>query len=663
MNKLRYVFFTAVVLITLCLTAIFSFSVLEPKVYDYMLQHVSTAKLPFDNNKNVYGHDDVVLVMIDDKSIEKYRWPWKRELNNKIIEYFKDYATPKILVQDSIFVTLDIDNPDSDKKYFNAISKMPNLVEGVMFTTAPYSDKEVGKAYDKKFTEKFGVRNIEVDTEMPYLYKSMIMSPDEYLSKITNIGSISMVPGFFDGYLSIYFGDETCRTHEYLINYKGSVLPSMAMRGFLYANNNPKVVINDKYISFPELNYKIKYIKTPFQSIVPIRYYKMLPNSVYSHKSYSAVDIMDSYDNIKAGKKPIINPEEFKDKIIIFGANVTAGNGLDDNKKSPISVTHPGADIQATAIDNIFHNDFLNVIPLWADILITLIGMFCVYYVIKTHNLIRAVNYSLTILFIILLGAVICYYNGIVLTVVTPVMLCIYTVMVTYINRYVVEENKRTQVTTALGKYMSEDVMKKVLQNIDNLGLGGKKAVVTVLFSDIRGFTSLSENLSAQEVSNLLNEYFSEMEPIVTKYNGIINKFIGDAVMAVFGEPIQDEAHPANAVKCGYEMLKKVQELDKKWQDEGKTPIKIGIGINTGEVFIGNIGSEKRMEYTVIGDTVNLASRLESYNKTYGTQMLISETTYEKSKYIAEVNKISDVEIRGKANKIDIYEVKGILNS
>ena len=212
-----------------------------------------------------------------------------------------------------------------------------------------------------------------------------------------------------------------------------------------------------------------------------------------------------------------------------------------------------------------------------------------------------------------------------------------------------------------MGKYMSEDVMKRVVMNIDNLGLGGKKAVVTVLFADIRGFTSMSETMSAQQVSEILNEYFTEMEPIITRYNGIINKFIGDAVMAIFGEPIQDKNHASNAVKCGYEMLLKVKELQKKWADEGKPKIEIGIGINTGEVFVGNIGSENRMEYTVIGDTVNLASRLESYNKIYKTKMLISSSTYEATKSILDVIKISDVEIRGKSHKMDIYEVLKVI--
>ena len=162
----------------------------------------------------------------------------------------------------------------------------------------------------------------------------------------------------------------------------------------------------------------------------------------------------------------------------------------------------------------------------------------------------------------------------------------------------------------------------------------------------------MSEKMSAEEVSVILNEYFSEIEPIITKYNGVINKFIGDAVMAIFGEPIQDINHPQNAVKCACEMLKK-----EKWLFEGKPKIEIGIGINTGEAFVGNIGSEKRLEYTVIGDMVNLASRIESYNKVYKTNMLISSSTYSYVSEIVDVIKIADVTIRGKAKKMDIYEV------
>jgi len=661
MKKIKFAIFSIFIFLVLCFTAFIVNRALEPKAYDFMVRNVLLRKLPFDNTKNVYGHDDIVLIVIDHDSLQQYRWPWKRDLIAKIVNYFSEYAKPKVLIHDGILTALDDNDPQSDRRYFEAIKKMDNLVEGFMYGSKPYSDMEKGTKYDNMFIEKFGIKNVRFeDYSLPpidYIFPSILTSPQEFLDSVKNIGSITTIPAYINGNQV----DEVYRIHSYFYRYKDALMPSLAMSGFLYINNYPDIVIDENYITFPDLEYKIKHTTSAYLpiSIVPVKYYKLQGD--YSHKSYSAVDIINSYDNIRQGKKPKIPPEIFKDKIVILGANDPIQDGLNDNKQTPVQLNHPMMDYQATCIDNLIHNDFLTVLPNWLNILITILAMIFVYYTIQTHHLLKAINYSIIIILLNLGIASSCFYYGFVINTITPVIMCIITMIIAYIHRYVIEAKKKEMVTSAMSKYMSEDVMKDVIKNIDNLGLGGKKATVTVLFSDIRGFTSMSEKMSAQEVSSLLNEYFSEMEPIVSKYNGIINKFIGDAVMAVFGEPIQDENHPLNAVKCGYEMLTKVAELDLKWQKEGKPVINIGVGINTGEVFIGNIGSEKRMEYTVIGDTVNLASRLESYNKTYKTSILISSSTYEASKEHIEVNQISDVEIRGKAQKMNIYEVKNLI--
>ena len=219
------------------------------------------------------------------------------------------------------------------------------------------------------------------------------------------------------------------------------------------------------------------------------------------------------------------------------------------------------------------------------------------------------------------------------------------------------KENVNKKIETVLGKYISKDIKNKILKNTADVGLGGKRSEITVMFADIRGFTSLSETRKAEEVSQLLNEYFTELEPIINKYNGVINKFIGDALLVVFGDPEQDKNHAKNAVKCAYELRKKVKKIKQRWIEEGKPKIDIGVGINTGEAFIGNVGTKNRFEYTVIGDTVNIASRIEDYNKIYKTHVLISENTYNKISQIVDVIKIREVYIKGKANKINIYEV------
>ena len=660
MNKLKFAIFSIIIILALYFVHFLTYTFVEPKAYDFMIKHSLTEKLPFDKNKQVYGSGDVILVMIDAKTAEKYRWPWKRETNCKLFEYFIKYAHPKVVVHDSILAALDKDNPESDRKFFNTLNKFDNLVSGFMPLPQVWNDKDFGTKYDRAFLGKYSLDIDDKTSSIPDLYSSLMAFPKPYFDVIRYTGSVSMFPGFIDGNLSSYAMDEIFRTHEYLITYKGNFYPSLALRTFMLVNNNPKIKVTDSYLEFPEMNYRIKHKKTKYQILVPVKFYKLC-DGYHSHTKFSAVDIMDSYDNLERGNEPVINPEIFKDKIVVIGANVPAGTGLNDNKNTSISPNQPGADIQATAIDNIIHNDFLKVLPGWINIFITLLGMLCVYGIIRFYDLFKSSLFTLIIIFGYLGISALCFYFGIVINVITPPVMFVVTMILAYTYKFILENRSKEKVKSAMGKYMSEDVMKRVIMNIDNLGLGGKKAVVTVLFADIRGFTSMSETMSAQQVSEILNEYFTEMEPIISKYNGIINKFIGDAVMAIFGEPIQDKNHALNAVKCGYEMLLKVKELQKKWAEEGKPKIEIGVGINTGEVFVGNIGSVNRMEYTVIGDTVNLASRLESYNKVYKTKMLISSSTYEETKSFIDVIRISDVEIRGKSHKMDIYEVLKVI--
>jgi adenylate cyclase len=652
MSKLKAIIISIITIIIFLFTYFICNNVAEPKAYDFMVKNFVTNKFKFDTHKQTYGSEDVVLVIIDSKTVEKYRWPWKREEYSKVLNYLSEYASAKVIVHDAIIAALDSDHPNSDKKFFNTVNKIPNLIEGFL----PNFDTWDKQNYDKQFVEKFGVQVENHSTPTKNLFESMVPLPIPYMNAVNNIGSVALISGDIRGNTSYFMSDETIRNYEYLFKYSDGFLPSIALKTYLIAMNNPKIVFFDNSIKFPELNYNIETRNTYWQKITPLKFYKLY-ESGYSHKNYSAVDIIDSYTKLKKGEKPIINPEIFKDKIVIFGANVPAGTGLNDNKNTPISANHPGADIQATAIDNIMHNDFLKVIPDWINLLITLLGMGLVYGFIRISNLTKSIIITLLIIFGYILLSATCFYYDIVINVLTPVIMFVLTTIIAYTRKFVVENKNKEKVKSAMGKYISQDVMKRVIQNIDNLGLGGKKATVTVLFADIRGFTSMSEQMSAQQVSEILNEYFTEIEPIITKYNGVINKFIGDAVMAIFGEPIQDKNHAKNAVKCAYAMLEKVQELQKKWVKEGKPKIEIGIGINTGEVFVGNIGSVNRMEYTVIGDTVNLASRLESYNKVYKTKLLISASTYEEVKGFSDVIKIPEVQIRGKAHKIDIYEV------
>ena len=622
------------------LVIIVSWQFFEPAAYNFM-HKLFTARTT--------GSEDIVLIVIDDKSIEQYRWPWQRDLYAEIFEYLDKYSNPKIIAFDAILSSLDKEKPQADQKLFNTIKNIDNLVVGFSPLIQDYPPDINGEEYSQKFNNKFKININDSTYSYNYSkYRSLSRFPVPYFNSIKYTGSVNTTPNS-SGYITL--GDQ-------IVNVNGKKYPSLGLRMYMLLNNTDTISLYKNKILVDETNLAIPalYTRDGIQNYT--RYYKTLPNSEYSHKKYSAIDVINSARNIKQGKKPVIDPKEFDGKTVFVGANAKASAlGLEDALPTPILQKHPGVDIQATNLDNLVNNQFVRQTTILQDLTLLFALTVIVFVLIAKLSFFG----SLGILILIALGYIafsaVCFMHGIAPNVITPLAIQLVTMIFGYSFRFILEGRNKEKIKQAMGKYLSQDIMQNVVKNIDDIKLGGKKAVVTVLFADIRGFTSISEKLTAEEVSMILNEYFTAIEPIISKYNGVINKFIGDAVMAIFGEPIQDINHARNAVLCANEMLKKVDELRDKWLFEGKPKIEIGIGINTGEAFVGNIGSEKRLEYTVIGDMVNLASRIESYNKVYKTNLLISSSTYSHVSSIADVIKISEVTIRGKSKKMDIYEV------
>ena len=635
---------------------LFAFAVtnskIEPKVSDYMVKRFSA---------QTSGSSDIVIVTIDDKSLATVSWPWKRTLHAKVLNYFDKYTDVKVIGYDAVILSENPDDIEHDNKFYEAIAEMDKLVAG--FSLSGIADQSPeAKNYTDKFWKKFRtVYDLRDKKIKDYnIFRSNMPYPEKYFEAVQRVGNVNVIPNT----------DGIKRYSRYLTPYNGKLYPSLAFRMYLYLNNDTPYTIHPDKIVLEEFKTTVKRHKTGLLQLemgkeygvtARTHYYK-LSSGHFSHKNYSAIDIIKSYDAIMEGKEPIISPEEFKGKIVFYGAaaNATA-MGLSDLLRSPISEKHSGVDINATELDNLIHNEYLKEPSALFSFFFTLLVMFSTFLIIKSYPFLTALSTVTGVLVLYLILCALSYHFDFVLNVTCPIVMSIITMIFAYSYRFIQEGKNKEKIKQAMGKYISNDIMQNVVKNIDELKLGGKRAIVTVLFADIRGFTSMSENMSAEDVSIILNEYFTEIEPIITKYNGVINKFIGDAVMAIFGEPIQDSNHATNAIRCANEMLLKVSELQKKWLSEGKPKIEIGIGINTGEVFVGNIGSEVRMEYTVIGDTVNLASRLESYNKVYQTSFLISNSTYNAARKIIDVIKISEVSIRGKANKMNIYEVLRVI--
>ena len=621
-------------------------SFFELKSYNFLVKTIA---------QNSKASDDIVLVVIDDKSLHQIgRWPWRRTKYGEIFEYLSNHTQAKQIGYDAIVVAPDVEHPESDKKFFNDIKNYDKLIAGVGFSNSEFKNVDE-KLYEKMLFEKNGIiiedqRNNKYKN--PSSYKSFSTFQKDYLKNIKNLGSVNTSLDN-DGYI---------RKIEQIINYKGKLYPSLGLLMYSKYTGINHFVLTDKYLLAKNNNYSLKMpITNELGGAYSNLYFYKTDEDGYSHQKVSASDIIKSLEAIKKGEKPQLNPEIFKEKIVFVGANANA-QALQDIKRTPVSDTFSGVDIQATNLDNILNNEFYRSSSSLYNILNIILVFIVAFVLVCTLPIPMAILSCSCLMLIYLIFAFFMFAHKIAIGIIMPEIFILLAIGCAYSYRYLIEGKKKEKIQSAMGKYLSKDVMRNVVKNIDSVKLGGKRANVTVLFADIRGFTSISEKLSAEEVTRILNEYFTAIVPIIEQNKGILNKFMGDAVLAVFGEPIKNENHALSAIICADNMLKKVKQLQQKWLEEGKPKIEIGIGISTGEAFVGNIGSEERLEYTVIGDTVNTASRIENYNKVYRTKFLISQETFEQVQKYVDVIKIREVTIRGKEKKINIYEVLRLIN-
>jgi adenylate cyclase len=364
---------------------------------------------------------------------------------------------------------------------------------------------------------------------------------------------------------------------------------------------------------------------------------------------YSITDILQG--NLPKGT--------FKDKIVLVGATAI---GIYDIRNTPFAAVYPGLEVHATVIDNILEKAFIHK-PKWTrifDAMAIVLFSIIMGLLIPRVNAIKGIVLT-TGLFVLYIVVTQWLFNHALLWVnmVYPLLglVLIYTSLTIY--RYLTEERERKKIRGAFSHYVSSSVVNEVLKDPEKLKLGGDMKELTVLFSDIRGFTTISEGMSPEEVHRLINEYLTAMTDIVFKHGGTLDKYMGDAIMAIYGAPVDQPDHTHKACNTALEMMQVLNELNAGWVREGKPVLDIGIGINTGMMMVGNMGSEQRFEYTVLGDAVNLGSRLEGANKNYRTHILISEFTYDKVKNDFLCMEMDSVRVKGKTRTVRIYQLMG----
>jgi len=367
--------------------------------------------------------------------------------------------------------------------------------------------------------------------------------------------------------------------------------------------------------------------------------------------TFPAYPVIDFLDNK-------VDASAVKDKIVIIG---TSAKGIGDIRTTPYGPGFPGVEIRANIIQNLLDDDTIQR-PGWMkiyDVLILLLLGIALSHTLPRIGVRKGALLTLGLI-VGYLALVTAMFSSehIWLNMVYPTLLMTVLFMAMNMYHYFLSEAERHQIKGAFQHYVPTTVVEQIVNDIEKLRLGGEKRELTVLFSDVRGFTSLSETLQPEELVSLLNTYLTKMTEQVFNHNGTLDKYIGDAIMAVYGAPVERADHALCACRTAVDMMRELVSLQKEWQQRKLPSLDIGIGINTGPMIVGNMGSEILFDYTVIGDSVNLGSRIEHLNKVYGTHILISEFTFDKVKdafpYIREIDVTT---VRGRREPVTLYEI------
>ena len=613
-------------------------------VSSFVILCIDVASLPFIHNVDLKMKDlrllvrgplkppvSVVIVTIDNKSVKEIgRWPWSREIIGDLIKGMADYGV-KVAALDVVFS--EGQNMASDTALAEKIALSGNVIEGYFFRNEmhPIDPDVLAQIQSSK------IQQLQIDSGVTSV--SLV----EYANMDANtalIGQGALGYGFFN---VIQDSDGLFRQTPLLMLYNGDVFPSIVLQALQhYTHEEAHVSIGISGIRSIRLG---KYnIPSSHDGELSVNYYG--PGGTIS--TYSAVDIIKKRlpANALLGKLAFVGFSEI---------------GIYDIRPTPFDSTLPGVEIHATAAANtleqriIIHDSdtilaeriLLFVLPLVLALLLGLapsatIGFLAVSIVIALY---LAANYLLFSRYLLDLS------------ILHPLMALGLTTLGSEIYRSLVVDRKGRYMKKAFSNYVSADLVAQIMKNPDSLKLGGEKREISILFSDIRGFTSLSEKLSPEDLVQVLNEYLNPMTLIVLEEKGTLDKYIGDAVMALYNAPLDVAGHAGHACRSALKMMMKLAELNQSFIERGIQPIDIGIGINTGDAVVGNMGAAMRFDYTAIGDNVNLASRLEGLNKMYGTHIIVSESTKLLAGNDLHFREIDLVAVKGKQLPIPIYEL------
>ncbi|GAB4424241.1 MAG: adenylate/guanylate cyclase domain-containing protein [Thermodesulfovibrionales bacterium] len=609
---------------------------IESKTYDLRL-HL----------RNLLRHQppskDIIIVSVDEKSIQEIgRWPWKRDVVAGLIKNISR-DRPRVIGVDIILS--EREGRESDERLEMAIKEAGNVVLAMAFIV-PEGNRKTPTIkdvpdflWDSAFMEVRSVKGIK--WRQWAIKPSSVIPPVAEFSKASSLGHVYTHPDM----------DGVTRWEIMYLNYGDDCYPSFPLQ---VARIALRMEMKD-IVLYGGSGIKLgsRFISTDLSGRVLIN---------YRGKEHS-FDYISASDVIK-GK---ISAGTFRDRIVLIG---TSALGTYDQKVTPFSANMPGVEKNANAVENIILNNFIRKSHGVIELAVILFTGILLGIIIPRLKAIAGAAFAIGFIALyILIGCYLLVYEDMWINLVYPVSNMFVIFVSQTVAKFFLEEKRSREIRRMFSSYVSPKIVEELVSHPEKARLGGERKTVTVLFSDLIGFTSLSERLSPEEVVSMLNEYLREMVDIIFRWDGTLDKFVGDEIVAFWGAPVDQEDHAELAVRCAINMSDRLDKMQEAWRNEGRAVLDCGIGINTGEVMIGNIGVQgKKMDYTVIGDHVNLAARVEKLTRQYGSRILITENTLKAiepaikkgSVGHLELKEIACVQVKGREEEIRLFGLRGL---
>lgn len=586
--------------------------------------------------------DDIRLILLDQNSLDWAKaenglgWPWPRELYAAIVSYCQRSGA-KALAFDVLFTEPSKYGVADDEVFGAAVSEFGRTAVAIFLGRTTGSEREWPAGFPEPRFKAEGLDEWLARTKPRGVSfpRATLIIP-ELAKNAAVLCNVHPKPD----------PDGVYRQIKLLGIFDRRIVPALGLGLFMAANSRVGIKPEHGRLVVGE-----KTIPTDKDGNAVLRYRG--PSG--THRSFSAAAVLQSEIRIRMGEKPVIRDRNaFKDKYVLFGFTAP---GLYDLRPTPMGGVYPGVEIHATLLDNYLSGDFIQKVPpRFTLVLIIVLALLCSAFIALFSS--PAGSMAVSALFFVMpvafsVGA---YIKGFWLPLIVQETAVFLSIALSLMVNYVTEGRQKRFIKNAFGRYLSPAVIEQLIQHPDRLELGGERKTLSIFFSDLQGFTSISEKLIPEKLTDILNQYLSAMTDIILEEGGTVDKYEGDAIIAFWNAPIDIPDHAVRVVRAALRCQAKLAEMRPDFRTDIGTDMLMRIGINTGPAVVGNLGSRTRFDYTMLGDAVNLAARLEGINKQFGIYTMISEFTREQIGDVFAVREIARVAVIGRKEPVTVYE-------